>query len=355
MSVVTEHAHEAPTATGRRAPSRPSGLETLKILRASANLPAFTVAALADYAGVRRSTVSTVLDRYAEEWFEPDTTNEMEDPSRPKKVGRPPNRWRLRSDRINEVADKLRSIRSNLTESEREEINLGADEWDSLLATATDALLRTEAADPDDVPDLVSIVRDAVATARANAPTENSGRARTDFLDCLASVVEAQGTNDPTAIDHAQARALESAFAASSEMSAYEWNQLASIALRAPGSAMLAPVVVEASREQDVRARFPALEPDYGHDDLKHGLVRLHDRRMTVDANDVYLTFVDNSHVIEEHEQTVFVADRPDYLLPFLKYHAHARVIFDRGSAEFPSEIAEMVNRYVLGLAARRR
>jgi hypothetical protein len=355
VAVVTEHAdNEAPTTREPRAPSGPSGLETLKVLRASANLPVFTVAALADYAGVDRSTVSTVLNRYAKKWFELDETHETDDPAGPKRVGRPPNRWRLRPDRIDEVADKVQSIRLNLPDADREEIDLSAHERESLLASATDALLRTEEADPNDVPHLVSIVRDAVATARENAPAEDSDRARSEFLECLASVVEAQTINDPAALDHAQARAFESAVAASTEMAAHEWIGLVSIALRAPGSVKLAPVLVEASHEHDVRARFPALAPDNAFARPKDGFVRLHDRRVeVVIASDVYLAFVDDTHLVEEHEQTVFVAERPESLLAVLKYHAP--MVVDRGTADIRSEIAELVNRYGLGLATRLR
>src|ERR1700740_2734013 len=92
-----------------------TGVETIKTLVACLGVPDFTVDELAQQTGVSRRTVDTVVRRYQHAF------DKM--PSGKQGVGpaRPPVRWRLRTDHLDEVLAAIDSHQSALGGSWRPE------------------------------------------------------------------------------------------------------------------------------------------------------------------------------------------------------------------------------------------
>ncbi len=328
------------------APTKPSGVKTLKTLRAAIDLPRFTVASLAEYAGVSKRTVNTVLRRY-EQMFEGLAPAEKVDD----KPGRPPKRYRLRPERIDEVAALVQSIQTSLTAPERAEASgVNADARDALLVTAADALARTADADADDIPYLLNAVRNSVSTVRSVQEADVATEARTDFLESVAQVVETTLSKDQADLDAAHAQALTHALAASAYMPAHEWLPLAGIALRAPSSVLLGPVIVDEALRPEMQSLFPTLILDPRHEKLSEHYVQLFDKRLPkppIQSTGVYLAFIDDNIPSISHDNVVFVGKRPESFAPIIK--RRGSFVLKADTASTRTEIAKAVNRYALG------
>lgn len=336
----------APTEKGGTAPTKPSGVKTLKTLRAAIDLPKFTVASLAEYAGVSKRTVSTVLRRY-EQMFEGLGPAEKVDG----KLGRPSERYSLRPERIDEVAALVQSIQTSLTAPERAEVSgFNAEACDALLVTAADALVRTADADAEEVPYLLDAVRNSVSTVRSAQQGDVATKARTDFLESVAQVVATTLSKDQVGLDAAHAQALTHALAASAYMPAHEWLPLAGIALRAPSSVMLGPVIVDEAVRPEMQSLFPTLILDPHREELGEHYVRLFDSRLpkpSIQSTGVYLAFIDDNVPQIPHNNVVFVGKRPESFTSIMK--RRGSFVLNADTARTRTEIAEAINRYALG------
>jgi hypothetical protein len=346
--VIASAAARGATAKKRRAASaKPSGVQTLKVLRAAIDLPTFTVASLAEYAGVPKRTVATVCGRYEQMFERLGPTEKVEG-----MPGRPAERWSLRPERIDEIAALAQSIQTSLRAPMRAEASgLDADVRDALLVSAADALARTADADADDVPYLLSAVRNSLSTVRIAQEGDIATDARTDFLESVAQVVETSLSKDQVGLESAQAQALAHAVTASANMPAHEWLPLAGIALRAPGSVILGPVVVDEAQQPEMRSLFPALVPDPHREKPGEHYVRLFDRRLPklpISAAGVYLAFIDHGMPSIAHDNVVCVSKRPESFLPVMK--RRCSFVLEADAASTRTEIAKAVNRYALGL-----
>jgi DEAD/DEAH box helicase domain-containing protein len=205
-----------------------TGVETIKTLIACLGVPDFTVDELAQQAGVSRRTVDTVVRRY-QHAFDRLPSGKQDGP------GRPPVRWRLRADHLDEVVAAVDSHQAALSPGWRSEL---ADAPDS--ATVEASLIMAAAAlarRPDDArqtKQLVATARNSLAAAGfgpdglpyAGHPGQVlAGRAR--FIAAVAEVVDARLSNDQQLIDEAQARAMPHVVDAARYMSAAEWMPLA--------------------------------------------------------------------------------------------------------------------------------
>lgn len=137
---------------------------------------------------------------------------------------------------------------------------MSADARDALLVTAADALARTADADADDIPHLLDAARSSVSIVRSVQDTDVGIQARTDFLESVAQVAETTVAKDQPGLDAAHAQALTHALAASAYMPAHEWLPLAGIALRAPSSVMLGPVIVDEALRPEMQSLFPKVD-----------------------------------------------------------------------------------------------
>ena len=326
--------------------TKPSGVKTLKTLRAAMDLPRFTVSSLAEYAGVSKRTVKTVLERYEQMFERLGPAEKVGD-----KPGRPPERYSLRPERIEEVTALVQSIRTSLTVPEQAEASgVDADVRDALLVSAADALTRTADADANDVPYLLNTVHSLVSTVRSAQKADVATEARADFLESVAQVVGTTLSKDQAALDAAQAQALTHAVAASTYMPAHEWLPLAGIALRAPSSVMLGPVMVDKALRPKMRSLFPTLILDPHREKLSERYVRLLDKRLPklpIQLTDVYLAFVDDDVPSIPHENVVFVGKRPESFASVIKRRGLFVLKVDAASTR--TEIAKAVNRYALG------
>jgi hypothetical protein len=326
--------------------TKPSGVKTLRTLRAAMDLPRFTVASLAEYAGVSKRTVNTVLKRY-EQMFEGLGPVEKVGSKR----GRPPERYSLRPERIEEVAALVQSIQTSLPASARAEaLGVSADVSDALLVSAADALARTADADADDVPYLLDAVHSSVSTVRSAQKADIATEARMDFLESVEQVVRTTLSKDQVGLDAAQAQALTHAVAASAYMPAHEWLPLAGIALRTPSSVMLGPVMVDEALQPEIQSLFPTLILDPNREKLREHYVRLLDKRLPklpTQLAGVYLAFVDDDAPSIPHENVVFVGKRPESFASVITRHGLFVLKADAPSTR--TEIAKAVNRYALG------
>jgi hypothetical protein len=325
---------------------KPSGVETLKTLRAAVDLPEFTVGSLAEYAGVSKGTVATVVSNRYNQLFERlGPVQKVEG-----KSGRPPERWSLRSECIDEVAALAQSLQTSLSAPERAQVSgVSTELRDTLLVSAADALARTSEADPDDVPYLLETVRNSLSSVRAAQEGDTLTEVRTDFIESVAQVVEMAMSKDQIGLDKAQARALVQAAAASQNMPAHEWLPLANIAVRAPSSVMLGPVIVDEAHRPKLLALFPNLVRDPRRATLGK-LVRLFDKRSPtplIHSTDVYLEFIDHDAPAIRHDNVVFVGRQLELFAPVMKHGGEFVLEVDTASTR--TEIAKAVNRYALG------
>jgi hypothetical protein len=326
---------------------KPSGVETLKTLRAAVELPTFTLVSLAEYAGVSKLTVSTVRERY-KQMFKREVPSEKVEG----KPGRPPERWSLRPESIDEVADLAQSIRTSLTAPERAEApGVNAEVRDALLVSAADALASTADANPKDVQYLLETVRNSVSTVRAAQEGDIATMAQTDFLESVAQVVSATFSKDQTGLEVAQARALADAVVTFPNIPAQRWLSLVKIALRAPSSVMLGSVIVDEKQRPQTLALFPNLivEPLRGL--LSKGYVRLIDKRLrkpAVQSTGVYLEFIDEGIPTDEHDNVVFVGKQRESFAPVMDQGGS--FVLEVDTARTRREIANAVNSYALGL-----
>ena len=326
---------------------KPSGVETLKTLRAAVELPTFTVVSLAEYAGVSKLTVSTVRRRYEQMFKRVGLSEKVEG-----KPGRRLQRWSLRPESIDEVADLAQSIRTSLTASERTGApGVNAEVRDALLVSAANVLASTADATPDDVQYLLETARNSVSTLRAAQEVDIATMARTDFLESVAQVVGATFSKDQTGLEAAQARALTGAVVAFPNMPADQWLPLAKIALHAPSSVMLGPVMVDDAQRPQTLALFPDLIVDPLRQLRSKGYVTLIDRRLrepSVQSNGVYLEFIDEGIPTDDHDNVVFVGKQRKSFAPVMDHGGS--FVLEVNTARTRTEIANAVNRFALGL-----
>jgi hypothetical protein len=214
-----------------------TGVETIKTLVACLGVPDFTIDELAQQAGVSRRTVDTVVRRY-QQAFDRLPGGKQDGP------GRPPVRWRLRTDHLDEVLEAVDSHQSALGAGWRSEVAdaPGRDTVESSLIMAAAAVTR-RSDDPEQAKQLVAAARNSLAAAGFDSDGspwtgqpdhELAGRAR--FIAAVADVVDSCLTGDQQRIDLAQARAMPHLEDAKRYMPATEWLPLAQRVLLAPGT-----------------------------------------------------------------------------------------------------------------------
>ena len=218
-----------------------TGIETIKVLIGAMSVPDFTVDELADHTEVARRTVDTVRRRYKHAF-------EKVPDARATGRGRPAVRWRLRSDRMNEVVAAVESHQSALGHGWRMEIadQPQADVSDASLIMAATAIARTPE-DPAQAEQLVAAARHSLLAAGfpdgkplwAKRPDpELAEKAR--LVSAAVDVVEACFLGDQWRIDKARARALPLVIDAARRMSDSdaEWQILAQKVITATGTAL---------------------------------------------------------------------------------------------------------------------
>ena len=257
-----------------------TGIETIKTLVACLGVPDFTVGELAQQTGVSRRTVDTVVRRY-QYAFDRLATGKQDRP------GRPPVRWRLRSDHLDEVLAAVDSHQSALDAGWQSEVAdaPGHDTAEASLIMAAAALARGSD-DTEQAKQLVAVARNSLAAAGFNSdgspwtgqPDQGlAGRAR--FIAAIADVADACLSGDQQRIDQSQARAVPHLEEAKLYMSAAEWVPLAQKVLRAPGTVLSAPVLIEKSSVSYFRKLFPTLRAPLRKKDTPAGFVFMTDSR----------------------------------------------------------------------------
>ncbi|MCA1706655.1 MAG: hypothetical protein LC808_26680 [Actinobacteria bacterium] len=337
---------------------RIAGVETIKTLAAAVGVPSFTVASLAESSAVAPRAVDTVLRRYPA-MFETLT------PAAPTGVGRPPTRWRLRAERIDDVAARVGELQSALG-GERGLLELKPPEPDlteASLLMAADAVASASPNDPDVASLLLSAARDSLVAAGVDP--DSSTPAEFDNVDlwhrarAIASVidvVDACMEGDQERIDDAQARSLPMVVEAAANMPADQWLPLVRRVIEAPGTVIAAPVLVGVPHES-LTALFPTLTVQE-HDQVPEGYSYLCDSRSMLPASDpvTCLLFPHDepeleglfSRNIRGPMSCVVVSDQPAILGSALEHGAH--FVLHRSDTTTRASIAKVVNRLAMGL-----
>jgi hypothetical protein len=330
-----------------------TGVETIKTLVACLGVPDFTVDELARQAGVSRRTVDTVVRRY-QYAFDRLPSGKQDGP------GRPPVRWSLRADHLDEVLAAVDSHQSALGPGWRSEV-ADAPEPDTVetsLIMAAAALTRGSD-DPEQAEQLVAAARNSLTAAgfgpdgspwTEKPDQELAGRAR--FIAAVADVVDACLSGDQQRIDGAQARAMPLLEDAKRYMSATEWLPLAQRVLLAPGTVLSAPVLVEENSVSYFRKLFPTLKAFLRKKDVPAGFVFMADTRAEQPTSSAPVTFLLNFKNSAETKRRwagsarvpdcVVVSRKPEVLAPAAEYGAD--FILHRGNETAKAEIANAVN-----------
>ncbi len=338
-----------------RALADATGVETIKTLVASLGVPDFTVDELAQQTGVSPKTVDTVVRRYLEA-FDRLPSGKQGNP------GRPPIRWRLRTDHLDEV----------LAVVDSHQAALGAGGWRSEVADTPDPdtveasiiMAATAVArasdDAEQAKQLVAAARNSLAAAGfgsdgspwADQPDQElAGRAR--FIAAAADVADACLSGDQQRIDKAQARAMPHLEDAKRYMSATEWMPLARKVLRAPGTVLSAPVLVEKDSVRYFRGLFPTLRAYSQKEDVPPGFVFMTDTRAEQSAASAPVTsllnFKDPAETKLKRAVTaaklpdcVVVSRKPEMLKPAAEYGA--LFILHRKNDATRADIANVIN-----------
>ena len=182
-----------------------TGVETIKTLVACLGVPDFTIDELARQAGVSRRTVDTVVRRY-QHAFDRLPADKQHGP------GRPPVRWRLRTDHLDEVLEAVGSHQSALGAGWRSQVAdaPGPDTVESSLMMAATAITRTHGSDdPEQAKQLVAAARNSLAAAgfdsdgspwTGHPDQELAGRAR--LIAAVADVVDSSLSGDQLRTGH---------------------------------------------------------------------------------------------------------------------------------------------------------
>jgi cell division inhibitor SepF len=185
-----------------------TGVETIKTLVACLGVPDFTIDELAGQAGVSRRTVDTVVRRYRHA-FDRLPVGKQQGP------GRPPVRWRLRTDHLDEVRGAVGSHQAALGAGWRSQVAdaPGPDMVESSLMMAATAITRSrERDDPEQAKQLVAAARNSLAAAgfgsdgspwTGHPDQELAGRAR--LIAAVADVVESSLSGDQLRTAHRDA------------------------------------------------------------------------------------------------------------------------------------------------------
>jgi hypothetical protein len=330
-----------------------TGVETIKTLIACLGVPDFTVDELAQQAGVSRRTVDTVVRRY-QHAFDRLANGRQGGP------GRPPVRWRLRTDHVDEVVAAVDSHQSALGVGWRSEVAdaPGSDTAEASLIMAAAALARgyDDAAQAEQ---LVAAARNSLAAAgfgpdgspwRGQPDQKLAGRAR--FIAAVADVADACLSDDQLRIDEAQARAMPHLEDAKRYMSATEWMPLAQKVLLAPGTVLSAPVLVEKNSVSYFRKLFPTLRAFLRKQDAPAGFVLMTDTRAEQPTSSTPVTsllnFANSAETKRRWAGTgglldcVVVSRKPEVLAPAAEYGAD--FILHRKNETAKTEIANAVN-----------
>lgn len=341
---------------------RIAGVETLKALAGAVGVPSFTVASLAERSGVARRAVDTVLRRYPFMF-------ERLPPTSRTGMGRPPVQWRLRPDRIDEVAVRVGQLQAALG-PDRELLGANPPEPDlaeASLLMAVDAVTTAPTDDPEVAGLLLRAARDSLAAA-GFGPDGASGSTghdldlsrRARMIASVADLVDAWVGGDQTRIDEAQARAFSTVVEAAGNMLADQWLPLVQKVVEAPGTVLSAPVLV--GQDDGSRASLVDLFPDLRVDDrdgqVPDGYLCMYDPRPTLVAVEpvTFVLFPDDEPELRgafarssaRPPSCLVVSDQPGVLSTALGYGA--RLVLDRGLPATRTGIANVVNRLALGL-----
>jgi hypothetical protein len=331
-----------------------TGVETIKTLIACLGVPTFTVDELAQQAGVSRRTVDTVVRRY-QDAFDKLPSGKQGGP------GRPPVRWRLRADHLDEVVAAVDSNQAALSVGQRSDL-AGAPESamaEASLIMAVTALAR-RSDDAGQTKQLVATARNSLAAAGfgsdglpyAGQPgQELAGKAR--FIAVVADVVDACLSEDQQLIDEAQARAMPHVVDAARYMSVTDWMPLTQKVILAPGTVLSAPVLVEKNSLKYFRKLFPTLQSFLRKKDVPAGFVFMTDTRAEQPAVSTPVTSLVNFQDLVETRRKLaetatrpdcvaVVSSRPEVLGPAAEHGAH--FILYRGNQATKTEIANVVN-----------
>jgi hypothetical protein len=330
-----------------------TGVATIKTLVASLGVPDFTIDELAQQTGVSRKTVDTVLRRYEHAF-------ERVPAVRQAGRGRPPVRWRLRSEHLDEVVAAVESHQSALSIGLRAEAvgSPDADSAEAALIMAAVAIARTSD-DARETAQLVSAARHSLAAAgfgpdgspwTGQPSQELSGKAH--LVASVADVVEACASNDQGRIDKAQAQAMPHVMEAAQYMPASEWLPLAQRVALAPGTVLSAPVLVGKKSVNYFNRLFPSLKALAEQHNVPSGFVCMSDTRapslfwsgpatFLLWSKDPDETRQEFAHVVNPFNFVV-VSSRPEVLKPVIE--RGAQFVLQRGSSVTKTEIANVVN-----------
>ncbi len=348
---------------------RVTGLETIKTLAGAISLPSFTVGSLSERAGVAPSLVTTVLDRYREAFERL--------PSAPQgRRGRRPAIWRLKADRIDGVAAKVRSLQSELNPDWRyqdADHPVDPDLAEASLLMAMNSVSSASRADPDTAMTLLAAARDALVTAGFNEDGSSWGGNVSELAPaaCLvaavADVVDTCIDGDRTRIDSAQARAFPALINAKSLMSADQWLPLAAMVVAAPSTVLCIPVL---AREHDthLRSLFPTLSTEQEQSEPVPGFRFFRDTRFHADTRPGAAVFAEPTAAVVFPEPALdwvpsetkrlaevgecLVVSSKTEMLP-VALDLGAQFVLDRGPAETRDRIARAINSVAIGLDRR--
>jgi hypothetical protein len=316
-------------------------------------VPDFTVDELAQQTGVSRRTVDTVVRRY-QHAFDRLPSGKQNGP------GRPPVRWSLRTDHLDEVLAAVDLHQSALGTGWRSEA-ADAPEPDTVEASLimAAAAITRGSDDPEQAKQLVAAARNSLAAAGFDSDgspwtrqpdQELASRAR--FIAAVADVVDACLSDDQQRIDQAQARAMPHLEGAKRYMSATEWLPLAQRVLLAPGTVITPPVLVEENSVSYFRKLFPTLRAFLRKKDVPAGFVFMTDTRAEQPALSAPATFLLNFKDSAETRRRwpgsatapdcVVVSRKPEVLAPAAEYGAG--FILHRENKTAKTEIANAVN-----------
>lgn len=339
-----------------------TGIETIKTLVGAVSVPDFTVDELAQQTGVSRRTVDTVRRRYKEAFERLPSSDQV---SR----GRPPVRWRLRSDHIDDVVAAVKSHQSALDGGWRARV--AEPPGDDLAAASLTMAVSAIAHISDDAGEtrqLLSAARHSLAAAGFNPDGspwahqldgELAGKA--GLVATVADLADACLAGDQQQIDQAQARALPQVALAARHMPVAEWLPLAQRVVQAPGTVLSAPILVAKASLGFFSRLFPTLRSSRQNRTVPSGFVLMADTRAEPPASSAPATSLvcwqDPAETVREFaharepEDYVVVSSKPDVLGPVLDHGAHFVLLRDHSMAK--ERIANIVNRRACGFEVR--
>jgi hypothetical protein len=291
-----------------------TGIETIKMLVASLEVPDFTIDELAQRASISRRTVDTVLRRYKHA-FEKVSTSRQEG------RGRPSVRWRLRPEHLDDVVAAVNAHQSALSKADRavDADAPGSDRAEASMIMAAVAISRTSD-DAEELTELVVAARYSLVTAGfsagglplASQPSPELA-ARALLVAAVTDVVDACASADQRRIDEAQARAMPLILEARDSLAAAEWIPLAQRVVLAPGTVLSAPVLVGNDSVGYFNQLFPNLKAIAARDDDPVGFVRMSDTRVESSLQSGPTTFLLRS----QSPLGVIVSNQPEIPKPF--------------------------------------